>query len=358
MNFNFAIYFSVFIFSIIVLFDVLIKFKKPQSLKICFLGLAFCIGLVSLFHSLEIRTILSVSIILFCKAICVVCILAIFRILYFTHLKTKIHLLSLFIVFFTLLTLSYSYFIGRPNIDNFKYQTMVFGVENVFNTPLLFRIIRIMVLLSYVSFISYFWFIVSKKLEYNNLYFKGIKNWTIHILIISVLILLVNISVTFISFNLFSNQLISFLIYIYVLLVVFYRPQHLNKTIIDLGYGESFNIKSNLDINNQDFDLQFHTNFFFLNPEANLENFSQILNVSSTQVYNYIYGKYNMTFNDLINKNRVDYFLTIIREPKFKNYTIDALAKECGFSSRFHFYKPFKKFHGGTPSDLINSIKN
>jgi len=32
------------------------------------------------------------------------------------------------------------------------------------------------------------------------------------------------------------------------------------------------------------------------------------------------------------------------------------LAKEVGFSSRQHLYKPFKKFHGGNPSDIVDAV--
>ena len=44
--------------------------------------------------------------------------------------------------------------------------------------------------------------------------------------------------------------------------------------------------------------------------------------------------------------------ITSIKGNKSK---IDALAREVGFSSRQHLNKPFKKFHGGNPSDLIES---
>ena len=65
-----------------------------------------------------------------------------------------------------------------------------------------------------------------------------------------------------------------------------------------------------------------------------------------------------MTFSNLVNKSRVDYFIELVRSPKYTNYSIDALAKEAGFNSRHHLYKPFRKFHGGTPSDFISSINN
>ena len=55
----------------------------------------------------------------------------------------------------------------------------------------------------------------------------------------------------------------------------------------------------------------------------------------------------------LYGSGRVQYFLDIATSDEFINYSIDALAQEAGFSSTHHLYKPFKKFHGGTPSDFI-----
>jgi YesN/AraC family two-component response regulator len=78
------------------------------------------------------------------------------------------------------------------------------------------------------------------------------------------------------------------------------------------------------------------------------------MGVSKEVMFNYIYFTYSMSFDELINKARVDYFVEIIKEAKFKNYTVEALALEVGFSSRQRFYQPFKKYHGGNPSDLID----
>lgn len=123
-----------------------------------------------------------------------------------------------------------------------------------------------------------------------------------------------------------------------------------------ISFGDSFSKNSDFIINDLDFINSFFTRFYFTNPDASLENLAKELNVNSNDLYKFIYYKYNMTFNDLVNKHRVEYFIDIIHNPKFLNYTIDALAKEAGFSSRQHLYKPFKKFHGGNPSDLIDSI--
>jgi hypothetical protein len=38
-----------------------------------------------------------------------------------------------------------------------------------------------------------------------------------------------------------------------------------------------------------------------------------------------------MSFDELVNKNRIDYFVEIIKDPKFNSYTVEALALEVGF---------------------------
>jgi AraC-like DNA-binding protein len=57
----------------------------------------------------------------------------------------------------------------------------------------------------------------------------------------------------------------------------------------------------------------------------------------------------------LVNKNRVSYFLELVANRKYYTSSIDDLAKAAGFASRQHLYKPFKKFHGGSPTDLLDA---
>ena len=72
----------------------------------------------------------------------------------------------------------------------------------------------------------------------------------------------------------------------------------------------------------------------------------------------YTNTNYQMTFIDLINKNRVEYFVDLIKFGKYNNYTIEALSQLAGFGSRIHLYNNFKKFHGGKPSDLMKIVRS
>jgi AraC-like DNA-binding protein len=142
-----------------------------------------------------------------------------------------------------------------------------------------------------------------------------------------------------------------------LLLTILYRPSFINKNGSKISFGFLFNRNDfSSDIKEVDFNFQFFTNFYFKSKTANIEEFSNIMGVSKEIMFNYIYFTYSMSFEELLNKSRVEYFVEIIKAPEFNNYTVEALALEVGFSSRQRFYQPFKKYHGGNPSDLIDIL--
>ena len=108
-------------------------------------------------------------------------------------------------------------------------------------------------------------------------------------------------------------------------------------------------------------DAIFINHFFYqkyyLKMDANMEYFAEIVGFKPEVIRKHISTNYQLSFIELTNKNRVLAFLELVKTDKVKNYTIEGLAKECGFSSRFHLYNNFKKFHGGTPGDYIKTIQ-
>jgi AraC-like DNA-binding protein len=142
-----------------------------------------------------------------------------------------------------------------------------------------------------------------------------------------------------------------------LLLIILYRPGFINKNGSKISFGFLFNRNDfSLDIKQIDFNFNFYTNLYYKSKNANIEEFSNIMGVNKDMLFKYIYFTYSMSFEELLNKSRVEYFVEIIKDAKFKNYTVEALALEVGFSSRQRFYQPFKKYHGGNPSDLIDIL--
>jgi len=160
----------------------------------------------------------------------------------------------------------------------------------------------------------------------------------------------------------FSNELITYIRLVFglsLLLIILYIPSFINKNGSKISFGFLFNQNDfSFDIKEVDFNFHFFTNFYFKSKTANIEEFSNIIGASKDVMFNYIYLNYSMSFEELVNKSRVDYFVEIIKDPKFKNFTVAALAMEVGFSSRQRFYQPFKKYHGGNPSDLIDILND
>ncbi len=294
-----------------------------------------------------------------CKAILGLSVVQIFTNLYFIQHRrlANIHLISA-IAFYTFL-ICYVQVVGYEHVFP-KYNLIASVVDQrefYYNLPI------------YINFFVYFYFIVFNlfalyyiynilfKFNYNNIYFKKIQVWTFcfFMLIVGQLILIL-ISVTFKlpnEFKIYSTLIIT----IALLLVIQYRPNFINKNGSKISLGFLFNKNDfSTDINGVDFNFHFYSNFYFKNKSADISEFSNIIGVSKEIMFNYIYFTYSMSFDELVNKSRVEYFVEIIKDPKFKNYTVEALALEVGFSSRQRFYQPFKKYHGGNPSDLIDIL--
>lgn len=102
----------------------------------------------------------------------------------------------------------------------------------------------------------------------------------------------------------------------------------------------------------------FKNNRLFLNSDYSLEHL-----VKDTQIPRYILSafinrEYRMGFREYLNRYRVEYFKKNLDKPEWKQFTLEAIANECGFSSRGTFIKNFKKITGQTPSEYINNSSN
>ena len=61
-----------------------------------------------------------------------------------------------------------------------------------------------------------------------------------------------------------------------------------------------------------------------------------------------------MTFKAYVNGFRVSLACQLIKDGWLTQHTIDALATQCGFSSRVHFYRIFKQSTGVAPSEYAS----
>jgi len=298
-----------------------------------------------------------IFIIKICKVVAGISVVQIFTNLYFIQHKkiANIHFISA--VTFYVFLIFYVQVVGYDNV--FPKYNQKSGIVDLrefsYNLPFYINIFVYFYFIAFNLFSLFFIYKILFFFSFKNIYFKRIQKWTffffITVLIQLILFLLVIIFKTSNDIKIFISIILS----LGVLLIVLYRPNFINKNGSKISFGHLFK-KNNIgaDIKELEFNFQFFTNLYYKNKEANIIEFSNLMGVGKEIIFNYIYFTYAMSFDELVNKSRVEYFVQIIKEPKYKNYTIEALAMEIGFSSRQRFYQPFKKYHGGNPSDLID----
>jgi AraC-like DNA-binding protein len=90
----------------------------------------------------------------------------------------------------------------------------------------------------------------------------------------------------------------------------------------------------------------------YLDSRFSLEILASETKMSTTKVSNIINNNSNFNFSDYINALRIEKAKTILVEPKYNDYNIEAIGFECGFNSKSTFYTSFKKFTNITPLEF------
>lgn len=91
----------------------------------------------------------------------------------------------------------------------------------------------------------------------------------------------------------------------------------------------------------------------YKNPELTLSEVAQKIPIHPNTLSQVINTVEEKNFYDYINSQRVEEFQRIIFLPQNKEYTLLALAFECGFNSKTSFNRNFKKATNLSPSEYI-----
>jgi AraC-like DNA-binding protein len=95
----------------------------------------------------------------------------------------------------------------------------------------------------------------------------------------------------------------------------------------------------------------------FLTKNLKISEFSKKIKLSKNEISTAINQKYNKNFSDFLNEYRVNEAKKMLVSSNISSYTIESIAKNCGFSSRSNFNLVFKKSVGLTPSEFIQQEK-
>ena len=98
-------------------------------------------------------------------------------------------------------------------------------------------------------------------------------------------------------------------------------------------------------------------NLIVKNPDMNANAFADKLNIPRTYLQYFFKYHSDISFVQYRSKIRVDYAIEKMQEDYLSKNTMDALAKECGFSSYNPFYAAFKMEMGAGPSEILAELK-
>jgi ligand-binding sensor domain-containing protein/AraC-like DNA-binding protein len=89
----------------------------------------------------------------------------------------------------------------------------------------------------------------------------------------------------------------------------------------------------------------------YLDPDLTLRDLADRLKIHYNYISRIINEKFGMSYNDYVNKYRIDEVKKRFSDPKFADKTVLEIMYETGFYSKSVFNTAFKKFTGMTPSE-------
>ncbi|MCF8361761.1 MAG: AraC family transcriptional regulator [Prolixibacteraceae bacterium] len=127
------------------------------------------------------------------------------------------------------------------------------------------------------------------------------------------------------------------------------------------------NLKQNKPINNEMPTLDNKDNEFIqkllkfmdemkphLYQDINLATLAKQLDVPPEYLSRILNTQLKKTFFDFINHYRIEEFKKRCRQPENKNFTLLAIATDCGFNSKATFNRVFKNITGSTPGEYMH----
>lgn len=101
---------------------------------------------------------------------------------------------------------------------------------------------------------------------------------------------------------------------------------------------------------------KMHDDQLYTNPDLTLVELAKMLDVHPNILSQVINTFEDKNFYDYVNALRITKFISLVKIPKNKKYTILSLCYECGFNSKSSFNKHFKKVTHTTPSQFMNEL--
>ena len=107
----------------------------------------------------------------------------------------------------------------------------------------------------------------------------------------------------------------------------------------------------------QTLETQMEERMLFLTAGYGINDFSRDTGLPVYQISKTLTTLRSLGFVDYINQKRIQFCILKLNQGEWKNYTLEAVAAECGFNDRNSFRRAFNKFTGESPSMYRRRLK-
>lgn len=94
----------------------------------------------------------------------------------------------------------------------------------------------------------------------------------------------------------------------------------------------------------------------FLRPRYSIKDMATDIGIPAYQLSAFLNNVMKTHFSDYLNKHRIQFCETLMKDNTLRMVSLQDLASKCGFNNRNTFTMAFKKFTGKTPSDYVKQL--
>jgi len=144
--------------------------------------------------------------------------------------------------------------------------------------------------------------------------------------------------------------LLAVFLFYFVLYKLIISPKNLMQKSSNVPYKKSTLLPEVIANKKKELNALMTNDKLFKNAKLTALDVSDRLNISRQQLSELLNVHMHISFQDYVNKHRVQEFKNCLTLLSYTNFTIIAIANEVGFSSKSSFNTIFKKHTGLTPS--------
>lgn len=341
--------------SLVLIFEILKYYKNNSIIRFQFIGLLVSLLLLNLYYLVFCNYWFSFLLNITATLGIAVFILNIFSFLYSYKINKRLIYFSLALYFVALFFLLFKLYTNHE-LKEEDYIPFKSNENQLVNT------IKGIIYILFGSIFFIYCLVILKKLNKEFYYHRLLKNW------IYVFLVIQTISLIFMFLGLFSdffhiNKLIinqikfEILIQEFLYFFILFRPNFLDANGLKYSIAEIMDLSEKKGLSAM-INNHFFKEKYYLNPSATLSKFSLLTKSTNDDINDFMILKYHQNFMDLVNIHRIQHFTLLVDQGKHKDFTIEYLGNQCGFTTRQALYLSFMKFKGCSPSDYISSLIN